>query len=126
MMKYYILDNRTPVEVDEGDCTQTMLKWGMWYGTADRTVKKTRMEVTVENRFTLRAKKLGFIEVSTIFTGLDHGHGWTKKPLLFETMIFGGEFDKQCWRCCTWGEAEQQHEEICELLKAGKLGNGES
>jgi hypothetical protein len=29
--------------------------------------------------------------VSTVWLGFDHGHGYSEWPLLFETMVFGGE-----------------------------------
>ena len=46
--------------------------------------------------------------VSTVFLGLDHAFdGGT--PLLFETMIFGGEHDEYQERYATWDEAEAGH-----------------
>jgi hypothetical protein len=38
--------------------------------------------------------------------------------VLFETMIFGSPLDGHEERCCTWAEAEQQHEKACRLLRA--------
>ena len=38
------------------------------------------------------------IEVSTVFLGMDHNFGATGPPLLFETMVFGGELDQECER----------------------------
>jgi len=59
-------------------------------------------------------------EVSTVFLGLDHGHGYTGRPLLFETMIFGnGELDNYQTRCSTWDEAVKMHQEAIELAKQG-------
>ena len=58
-------------------------------------------------------------EVSTVFLGLDHGHGFTK-PLLFETMIFGnGGLDGYQTRCTTWDEAVKMHKEAIEYIKNG-------
>lgn len=54
------------------------------------------------------------VRVSTVFLGLDHS--WVPgQPLLFETMIFGGDHDGHQTRCTTWAEAEQMHAEACEL-----------
>lgn len=48
------------------------------------------------------------IEVSTVFLGMDHGWG-DGPPILFETMVFGGPWDSDCERYCTWVEAEAGH-----------------
>lgn len=49
------------------------------------------------------------LRVSTVFLVFDHGHGFTSKPLLFETMVFGGAFDREMERYCTYDEAEYGH-----------------
>ena len=56
-------------------------------------------------------------QVSTVFLGLDHGFGGP--PLLFETMIFGGEYDLHCWRYSTWDEAVAGDAAIVARLRAG-------
>jgi hypothetical protein len=54
------------------------------------------------------------VEVSTVFLGLDHA--WGKgPPMLFETMIFGGEHDQYQERCSTWEQAEEMHRRACAL-----------
>lgn len=57
------------------------------------------------------------VKVSTVFLGLDHNFG-EGKPLLFETMIFGGERDEEEWRWHTWKEAEEGHKKIVKELKS--------
>ena len=118
---FYILVNKVPVKV-EGDSQQEItLKWSKWIEDNDRIVMKTRLKVTAENRFLMKEKKLGFIEVSTVFLGIDHNHfGGT--PLLFETMIFGGEHEYEMTRCSTWEVAEAMHNEMIGRLK-GELGS---
>lgn len=54
------------------------------------------------------------VRVSTVFLGLDHGFGG--RPLLFETMIFGGPHDEFCERCSTWDEAVQQHDRVLAMV----------
>ena len=39
--------------------------------------------------------------ISTVFLGIDHNFG-EGEPLLFETMISGGEHDTYVERCSTW------------------------
>src|SRR4051794_39297838 len=63
--------------------------------------------------------------VSTVFLGIDHnfGFGPDKDPLLFETMIFGGdersEFgESYCERYHTWGEAEAGHTQAVTFAEA--------
>lgn len=55
--------------------------------------------------------------VSTVFIGLDHRFLGEGDPLVFETLIFGGEHDGEMWRCSTWAQAEQQHLEAITLAQ---------
>ena len=80
-------------------------KWGEWFEAGDRIVKKT---------------KIGKLDVSTVFLGIDHNFFRTGPPLLFETMVFVGDYDSVDdiqERCATWDEAEKQHERIVEEVK---------
>jgi hypothetical protein len=56
--------------------------------------------------------------VSTAFLGVDHASfgmlGRGAKPLLFETLVFGGPHNGFTERCSTWAEAEDQHRRICD------------
>jgi hypothetical protein len=58
---------------------------------------------------------IGDVRISTVFLGLDHGI-YEDKPMLFETMIFGGEYDDYQERYSTWEEAEEGHQRACELV----------
>ncbi len=49
------------------------------------------------------------IEVSTVFLGLDHCYTECNKPLLFETMVFGGEHDQFMSRYETYEKAVEGH-----------------
>lgn len=70
--QYYKLIGRLPVPVRD------VIEWARWFQTAERIVFKT---------------DVGPLHVSTIFLGLDHN--WSSNPesppILFETMVFGGE-----------------------------------
>lgn len=52
--------------------------------------------------------------VSTVFLVLDHAGPFGTRPLLFETMVFGGsaEQNTSMWRWCTEAEAVAGHDEI--------------
>jgi len=60
---------------------------------------------------------VGSVDVSTVFLVLDHNWG-DGPPLVFETMVFGGEGEPQ-WRYATWDEAIAGHERVVAALRAG-------
>lgn len=58
------------------------------------------------------------ITVSTVFLWLDHGWGGGP-PILFETMIFGGEHDGYQDRYCTHEEVLEGHAKAVKLVESG-------
>lgn len=97
-MRNYILKGKTPVLCDD------IMEWAKAFErTSERIVKQTDLPNDVR--------------VSTVFLGLDHSFG-TGEPLLFETMIFGGEHNDYTERCSTWEQAEAQHERCIEMVFA--------
>lgn len=88
MTNKYILDeDQVPVVCNDP------LKWGRWFAEADRHVAKTT---------------IGDVTISTVFLGVDHNYG-DGPPILYETMIFGGERNDYQTRASTRGEAIGQH-----------------
>ena len=87
MSDLYILKNKTPVKVDD------VLEWGK-SRREDRIVGKTM---------------IGDIYVSTVFLWRDHSFLEGADPILFETMIFGGDHDGYQERYTTWEGAEVGH-----------------
>lgn len=65
------------------------------------------------NRIVAKTKVYDGCEVSTVFIGLDHRFG-PGKPLVFETLVFGGPFDQDGDRYSTWVEAEAGHARFVE------------
>jgi len=107
----YILDeNHNAVEVED------LMEWAKAFEISDRRVKKTRLEVSISGLL-VKDRKLGFVEISTVFLGLDHSFGAKGPPILFETMVFGGEHDQYCERCSTWEAAEIMHEKVIQMVK---------
>ena len=96
-MGYYVLEGHAVVKTD-------MLTWAKQMGTTNRRVAITEIDG---------------VNVSTVFLGLDHSFGGGA-PMLFETMIFGGEHDQYQKRCSTWEQAEAMHAEAVALVKGGK------
>lgn len=95
MMDHYILDGHQPVPCD-------LMTWGRWF--------ESRENRHVANDY------IGDVHVSTVFLGLNHQFG-AGPPLLFETMIFGGEHDQYQERCSTWDEAVAMHATALALVK---------
>jgi hypothetical protein len=97
-MDKYVLDEEGNIKVEPD-----LLKWGVWF----EDIKNTRICETFVTG--------GNVRVSTVFLGLDFGYGDT--PILFETMIFGGEHDNEQWRYATKKQAVAGHERVVRMLQ---------
>lgn len=96
-MRYYILDEKqNPVQVD-------VIAWAKWWRKNDRRVA---------------VDTVGNVRISTVFLGSDHSFRDVGRPIIFETMVFGGGLDQECERTSTWNEAEVVHERMVERVKA--------
>lgn len=95
MSDLYILEGKIPVRVKD------IVEWGKAYNSQDRIVGNTLIQD---------------VRVSTVFLGMDHRFISQGPPILFETMIFGGEHDGYCERCSTWEQAEAEHHKACALV----------
>jgi len=95
---YYLLKDTKTVKC------KNLIKWAQTISTMNRTVAKT---------------KIRKVEVSTVFLGLDHSFD-SEKPLLFETMVFGGKFDGHQERYTTWEKAKIGHDTIVKKIKSVK------
>lgn len=62
--------------------------------------------------------QIGDVKVSTVWLGIDHSFG-ADVPIIFETMIFGGEYDSHLRRYATEADAIKGHAEAVEDLKIG-------
>jgi hypothetical protein len=99
-LTYYILD-----ENHELVPTKNVLVWARWF-------EKARLD----GSNIVGKTKIGDVEVSTVFLGINHNF-FGDTPQVFETMVFGGAWDQYQWRCLTWDEAEQQHEDACDAVR---------
>jgi hypothetical protein len=64
----------------------------------------------------------GDVLVSTVFLGLDHG--WNSDvPIVFETLVFGGERDQDGERYATWDEAKAGHARIVQEIVAAETAS---
>jgi hypothetical protein len=82
------------------------LKWAKW------------LEANIMNRH-VADETVGKARISTVFLGLDHAWGGGV-PLLYETMIFGGEHDGYQTRCSTKEQAIEQHRAAVDLVSGDK------
>ena len=90
----YILKDGVPVEEPD------MSKWGYWFQTGKRIVQQDDFDD---------------VRVSTVFLGMDHSFG-EREPVLWETMILGGEHDDYQDRCSgTWDDALAMHKKALEI-----------
>jgi len=79
------------------------LEWAEEFERADRQICRDELP--------------GNVRVSTVFLGVDHNYGETGPPLIFETMIFGGEHDDYQERYATEVEARVGHARALALAK---------
>jgi hypothetical protein len=69
-----------------------------------------------EQRRVARTRLNGYT-VSTVFLGIDHNHGSSGPPILFETMVFGGNQESEYQvRTSTWADAQAEHGAACERV----------
>jgi hypothetical protein len=72
--------------------------------------------------------RIGEVTVSTVWLGIDHGFcsfterealGEAYQPVIFETMIFGGQYSHWQRRYCTEAQAARGHLEAVTDVRAG-------
>jgi len=102
----YILDaDGNPQRCDDID------EWSRWF------------EANFRNRVVAHDKdESGKSEVlvSTVFLALDHNWGSQQRPILYETLVFGGPLDGEMNRYSTRDEALKGHQLMCERVAAAQ------
>lgn len=106
---YILDDNGEPVAETD------VLAWSAWH--ADK-----------HDRCALGRTERGGVVVSTVFLKFDH-NVLGDKPVLWETLVFGGERNGTRWWYETRAEAQAGHAKACELVlglpPGGVLGQEE-
>lgn len=98
--RFYKLDEKHNVVRFEGDLSE----WCQWFEDIDnRRVAGTQIGESE-------------VWVSTVFLGMDHAFRGGP-PVVFETMIFGGEHDGYQERCSTWNDALRMHNRAVRLAR---------
>jgi hypothetical protein len=126
---YWILDGHKPVPAPD------ILAWSEFMASGDQA-RRVAQHV-------LRNPDSDPVQVSTVFLGLDHNWNDSGAPLLFESMVFGGPLDGECYRYASWDDALAGHamlvdealiegrvvawevREKIKALAAGNMGTGE-
>jgi hypothetical protein len=91
----YILEDQRPQPCNDVDL------WRNWMGTFQRWVGDTE----------LTGSAGAAVRICTVFLGLDVSFGGAT-PILFETMILGGQYDRELYRYYTWADAQTGHSAI--------------
>jgi len=95
LAEYYKLDyatlRTTPCDMDEWAKAFKDKRRHLWHTTNEKTG----------------------VYVSTVFLGMNHQYTPGGPPDIFETMVFNGAHDSDCWRCATHSEAQFRHEITC-------------
>lgn len=99
MSDHYILDeNKQVVKADA-------LEWARWLEDS-KEGRRVCYDVTDHGT------------VSTVFLGLDHAWGGGP-PMIFETLVIGGEYDGEMERYSTWQQAEDGHAAMLKRVHRG-------
>ena len=97
--KYILDENNNPV------VEPNVVKWGQWMGTSLR--RRVGSDEPIPG-----------VKVSTVFLGLDHS--WDDgPPVLWETMIFGGQFDEYQERYTSFNDAKEGHAKAVLMVLEG-------
>jgi len=103
----YILDAR-----GEPVICRDLMAWARWFEAND-------------DRRVVAQDEVGAVLVSTIFLGVDYSWG-PGRPLLWETMIFGGAHDQYQERYASRAEAVAGHARARALATSSAVGSGDS
>ena len=79
-----------------------LMRWGKWFAN--------------EMNRTVQINILGDVRVSTMFLGIDHKFGLHGKPVLWETMVFGGEHEGKQERYTSLKDAKLGHQVMLSIV----------
>jgi len=110
-MHLYLLD-----EQGEAVPCEDVLTWAEAFERLDRQIALDYFNVADVNAIEGSDR----VRVSTVFLGLDHNHFDDGPPLLWETMIFGGQLDGEQSRYTSRAEAVEGHQRMCRRVQASR------
>lgn len=86
------------------------MEWAQWFENASSSSENFQARNVAQTTLPWD------IKISTVFLGMNYRFG-EGPPLIFETMIFGGEHDQYQDRYSTWEEAVKWHEKAVKLAQ---------
>ena len=93
-LNLYILEGREVIPAKD------LFEWADFFEDhKHRVIRQTTVKLFNRN----------YCDVSTVFLGIDHSFMKDGPPLVFETMVFGGDFDGHQVRAYTYTGAEECH-----------------
>jgi hypothetical protein len=81
---------------------ESLMTWARWFEVANRHMAQD---------------VVGPVRISTVFLGIDHNFNPHGPPILFETMIFGGQHDQYMDRYATKAEALAGHARAVNMVR---------
>lgn len=102
---YILNDAGEPERCDD------LLKWAEWFENSNRCICQDMDEGAGAAR----------VRVSTVFLGVNHRFFGDGPPILWETMVFGGPYDKLQRRYTSRDEAFKGHQLICQQVSAASV-----
>jgi hypothetical protein len=99
-LERYVLNGREPVRCND------LPTWKAWMETPERLIQDSSLEDNAHN----------LVRVCTVFLGIDVSFG-IGQPILFETMVLGGKWDRELYRYCTWAAAHKGHAAIVQGVR---------
>jgi len=96
---FYVLN-----ELGEAVPAKDVVEWMSW----QQSVRSSKI---------LFRDVIGTIEVSTTFTGINYSPDDQQPPQVWETMIFGSQYDNTVSRYATKEEASTGHKKIVDRIK---------
>ncbi len=102
----YILNGHEPVACPD------LVEWARWMKAnkyQPRSLNSEGMDPCRVGSTRILDKGGEAVWVSTVFLGIDHAFTDKVPPILFETLVFGGDLGGEIERYATWEEAEAGH-----------------
>ena len=94
-------------------------KWPLFYKLVDGEPVPCDIDEFAKSKKKLWRYENSEVLVSTVFLGIEHGLR-NGKPVLFETMVFGGKHNGYQDRYTSLTEAFEGHEAVVKLVKLGE------
>lgn len=99
-MEFYIWKDGKAVPVTD------VLQWAREFGKSNRQVASTEVDG---------------VRISTVFLGMNHRYDYGSEkrlpPILWETMVFGGEHDQDQWRYDSIEKAKGGHKKAVAIVR---------